>query len=164
MCIFVPSFNEVLEAYRDKIEHYGGTIDKMGLSPVAARVYVYLLFSDERGATFEEITLYFDVSKSAVSNALKMLTSVGMVDAKTYGGKRKRFFYINFESTFNEESMSGKFRLMSEMFTDVRSARGVDDAFGKQLTNIALLYKMLLVEIPIILERWKRTISQEEEV
>lgn len=148
-----------MEEHRSKIEHYGGVMEKMGLTPVAARVYVYLLFGAGPGATFDELVTYFKVSKSAVSNALKTLETTGMADSKTFGGQRKRYFFINFKNTFNEEFMAARFRIVSDMLEDIKSTRNIDDAFAKELEEASLLYRMLLVEIPIILERWKRTLE-----
>lgn len=148
-----------MEQFRDKVELYGVVMEKMGLAPVAARVYVYLLFAAEPGATFEDLVNYFKVSKSAVSNALKMLNSTGMVDTKTISGQRKRYFFVDFKNTFNETSMSEKFQIMSGMLDDIRTTRNIDDELANELDHASLLYDMLIVELPIILERWKRTIK-----
>lgn len=137
-------------------------MEKMGLAPVAARVYVYLLLCTEPGATFEDLVNYFKVSKSAVSNALKMLTSGDMCDSKTIGGQRKRYFFVNFENTFNEKNMTARFKIVSDMLEDIRAIRNIDDDFANELNNASLLYKMLLVEMPIIFERWKRTIEMDK--
>lgn len=160
---YVKKFNrKELEEFRDKIEHYGSTMEKMGLTPVSGRVYAYLLFSKEPGATFEDLTSYLGVSKSAVSNALKYLTSVKMADSKTIGGARKRYFFISFQSVLNEEFMTDKFRTFAEMLDSIYTLRNSSDLFGKEIHNAALLYKMLIVELPIIIDRWKRTIALNE--
>lgn len=151
-----------MEKYRDKIEQYGVVMERMGLTPVAARVYVYLLLCEEPGAAFEDLVSYFKVSKSAVSNALKMLTSADMAEAKTIGGQRKRYFFVNFQNTFNEKYMTDKIRIFSNMLEDIRTVRSIDDDFANELDNVALLYKMLLVEIPFTLERWRRTIEMKK--
>ncbi len=131
----------------------------MGLTPVAARIFTYLLLTGKEGAIFEDLVAYFKVSKSAVSNALKMLTASGMAGYRTVGGKRRRFFYVNMRSMFNETEMTARYQQFFTILDDVRKARGVQDEFDKELGEIAVLYRMLLVEFPIILERWKRTIE-----
>ncbi|WPP52826.1 GbsR/MarR family transcriptional regulator [Catalinimonas niigatensis] len=151
-----------MEQHRDHIEHYGRVMEGMGLTPVAARVYIYLLLSPQEGATFEDLVSYLKVSKSAVSNALKMLTSTSMAEYKTIGGQRKRYFFVNFESMFSEKNVTAKFKLISDMLEDVKSIRNIDDAFAKELDRTILLYKMMLVEFPIIFERWKKTIAWDE--
>jgi DNA-binding transcriptional regulator GbsR (MarR family) len=148
-----------LEQHRDQIEQYGSIMEKMGLTPVAARVYVYLLLSPEEGATFEDMVSYFKVSKSAISNALKMLTSTSMAEYKTVGGQRKRYFFVNFKSMFSEKNLTARFKVISDMLEEIKAVRNIDDGFAKELDRAALLYKMMLVEFPIIFERWKRTIE-----
>jgi DNA-binding transcriptional regulator GbsR (MarR family) len=152
-----------LEKHRQKIEEYGSTMEKMGLTPVAARVYIYLLFNPENGTTFDDLVSYFKVSKSAVSNALKMLNSTGMVEYKTIGGQRKRFFFVNFEGMFSKENLTERFAIVANMLEDIRKSRNLRDSFAEELKNASLFYKMLLVEFPIIFERWKRTIEMNKE-
>lgn len=151
-----------MEQHREKIEEHGSMMEKMGLPPVAARIFIYLLLSPDHGATFEDIVSYFKVSKSAVSNALKMLTTTKMAEYKTIGGKRKRYFYINFASMFNEEYMTSRFAIFSNMLDDIQKVRGVEDEFSVELNNVSKLYKMLLIEFPIIIERWKKIIEMDK--
>lgn len=134
----------------------------MGLAPVAARVFIYLLFSPDHKATFDDFVKYFEVSKSAVSNALKMLVATNMVEAKTTGGQRKRYFSTNFQRMLSEDAMASKFKIFYNMLDDIRISRGVEDDFASELENVSTLYKMLLVELPIIIDRWKRTIALEK--
>ncbi|WMJ73703.1 hypothetical protein RCC89_11085 [Cytophagaceae bacterium ABcell3] len=152
-----------MEQHREKIEHYGVIMEGMGLSPVAARVFVYLLLSPNQLVTFDDLVNYFNVSKSAISNAIKWLTTSQMIEAKTIGGQRKRYFSADFKVFYNEQQMSQKFSLMHTLLDDVRATRGLDDEFGKELDNISTLYKMLMVEIPIIIERWKRMTDFDKE-
>ncbi|MFC4873469.1 GbsR/MarR family transcriptional regulator [Negadavirga shengliensis] len=151
-----------MEKFRKKIEAYGVTMEKMGLSPVAARTYVYILYTRDPGATFEDLVRFFQVSKSAISNALKYLESVNMIDSKTIGGQRKRYFYASFDKMLNKEVMINRFKLMSDMLHDIKYDRQDDDVTAQQLENASLLYKMLIIELPIVLERWKRTIELDK--
>jgi len=152
-----------LEKYREKIEQHSTTMESMGLTPVAARVFIYLMLSEEHQATFEQMVNYFGVSKSAVSNALKMLESVKMVDAKTIGGQRKRYFSVNVKTMFSEDHISEKIKQFYTIMDDIRATRKVDDAFNEELKEVSDLYKMMLFEIPLILERWKRTIELKQQ-
>ncbi|MET3877202.1 hypothetical protein [Chitinophaga sp. OAE865] len=152
-----------MEKYREKIEQHSATMESMGLTPVAARIYIYLMLSEEHQATFEQMVDYFRVSKSAVSNALKMLESVKMVDAKTIGGQRKRYFSVNMKSMFSEEYLSTRIKQFYNILDDIRTIRKADDDFNGELEDISGLYKMMLFEIPLILERWKRTIALKQQ-
>src|SRR5690554_3694175 len=112
-----------MEHFRQHIEEHAKTMEELGVSPVPARVYVYLLFSEKPGATFEDLVSYFGVSKSAISNALKMLQSVEMIDFKTLGGKRKRYFYVDVEKTFNSSTMTSRYTKMMRLYEDIGKLR-----------------------------------------
>ncbi|NIJ56131.1 GbsR/MarR family transcriptional regulator [Dyadobacter arcticus] len=145
-----------MENHRSKIEDYGVVMEGMGLSPVAARVFVYLLFSQQDQATFEDMVSYFKVSKSAISNALKFLLAVNMIESKTVGGQRKRYFHINFKKMLDQQEMTSRFKNYCLMLDDIRASRGLEDEFAQELNNVSSLYKMMIVEFPIILERWRQ--------
>lgn len=138
-------------------------MERMGLTPVAARVFVYLLFSEEHQATFEQMVTYFRVSKSAVSNALKMLESVKMVGSRTVGGQRKRYFYVSLRSLFGEDYITARIKQFITLLDGIRVERNVKDDFSQELADVASLYKMMLFEIPLILERWRRTVEMNKE-
>jgi DNA-binding transcriptional regulator GbsR (MarR family) len=134
-------------------------MEAMGLTPVAARIFVYLLLSEQHQATFEQMVDYFGVSKSAVSNALKMLEAVKMVEARTLGGQRKRYFSVNIKNMFSEDHLSSKIKEFYTILDEVINTRQVNDDFNAELEDVSELYKMMLFEIPLILERWKRTVE-----
>lgn len=134
-------------------------MENLGLTPVAARVYVYLLLCEGHQATFEQIVEYFGVSKSAVSNAIKMLEATKMISAKTMGGQRKRYFSANVVSMFNEDTFTAKIKVFFHTLDEIRSIRQTDDELNQELEEVSMLYKMMLVEMPLIFERWKRTIA-----
>ncbi|MEX2592417.1 MAG: hypothetical protein WD426_06555 [Anditalea sp.] len=90
------------------------------------------------------------------------MTIDDLADSKSFGGQRTRYFFVNFKNTFNEGFMAAGFRVISDMLEDIKSTRSIDDAFAQELEEASLLYDMLLVEIPIILERWKRTIEMKQ--
>lgn len=149
-----------LESYREKIEQHAVTMEKLGTSPAASRVLIYLMFCES--GTFEDMVDYFKLSKSAVSNALKYLSSVGLVDFKTVGGKRKRYFYVDVYNWISEIYLSRRFKLFSELVDDISLVKKKEGNFRKDLDDISVFYKLLLVEMPIIIERWRNVINLEE--
>lgn len=154
--------NKSLEKHREKIEEYAIAMEQMGLTPVASRVYAYLLFSGGEGITFEELLDYFKVSKSAISNAIKLLDTSGMIISKTRGGQRKRFFYPDMKLFFSEELVSSRMNTFLKVVTDMQKERGKDDQFNTELKNIAILYKMMLDGLVVIIQKWKNTVQQEQ--
>ena len=143
-----------MEEYRELIERHSSYLEKVGMSPVASRVFIYLMFHFEEGATFDDILNYFNVSKSAVSNAINALLNKEIIDYKTSEGKRKRTFFIDFKKTFLELSTGAKMKQVVDMIDDVIATRKANSLYNDDLDNIALLYKMLVEELPLIVDRW----------
>lgn len=150
---------ENMEQYRAEIEDFSAGLEQQGFSPVVARVYLYLLFVGDEGAEFEDLTQFFSVSKSAVSNALKHLSEKNIVHFKTYGGQRKRRFYIDLDTIQREATSSLKLEAISAFFYALADKRNKDDEYTQKLKNLALLIKMFCAEIPLIVQRWKNIID-----
>jgi DNA-binding transcriptional regulator GbsR (MarR family) len=148
-----------MEQHRNKIEEFGSIMEKMGYTPVAARVFVYLMLCKEEDSTFEALVDYFRVSKSAVSNALKMLEATQAIASKTVGGSRKRYFKVSFDLWVNKDSLTEKFKIISDMFDEVYQLRNSDDETSLKIKHISLFYKMMIFEFPIISERWKKIVE-----
>lgn len=131
-------------------------MENMGLSPVSARVYIYLLLNPQHEATFEEFTAYFKVSKSAVSNALKFLMTVDMVSAKTKGGQRKRYFSADFSKITTLDTAIVRYRQLSDMLEDIQALNRKKDTFSKELQRLNLFLKFMIEEYPKMIERWEK--------
>lgn len=87
-----------MEDKKQAVEDLGVRMEKMGRTPMVARVFSFLLISDPPERTFEEIIEFLGASKSAVSNALKSLQHEGTVKYTTKSGDRKRYFSIDLEN------------------------------------------------------------------
>ncbi len=53
-----------MEKYRKKIEKHSAVLERIGFSPVASRLYLFLLFAKQNEATFEEFIEYFGITKA----------------------------------------------------------------------------------------------------
>jgi len=78
-----------------KVEELGVMLERLGRTPVSARVFAYLLVNDPPERTFDDIVTFLNVSKSSVSVALKTLQAEDNVVYKTYSGDRKKYFMIS---------------------------------------------------------------------
>jgi DNA-binding transcriptional regulator GbsR (MarR family) len=91
------------EQQRDLIERIGVLHDQSGLRPAEGRILGLLIAASEPELTFDEIRASLDLSKSATSNALNRLQTIGTVEYRTHPGDRKRYFkksYVNWERAF----------------------------------------------------------------
>jgi len=148
-----------VEKLRQKIEETASVWEQIGLTPVAARVYAYLLYAPHYATTFEDLTDYFNVSKSAISNAIKYLTLAGMVASKTKDGQRKRFFGADVDYLINIDTITKKHKLFIATFQQVLKNRKSNDALNKDLENLITYFEMAINEYPGFIDRWKKRIK-----
>lgn len=66
--------------------------ERMGVSPLAARIYILLTLSPANGLTFESIREELGSSKSSTSINLNVLIQLKYVEYNTKPGDRKRYF------------------------------------------------------------------------
>ena len=148
-----------MEKLRLKIEETATVWEQIGLTPVAARVYSYLLYAPHYSTTFEDLSDYFNVSKSAISNAIKYLTLAGMAASKTKGGQRKRFFGAELDYLINIDNITKKHKLFIATFQQVLKNRKNSDALKKDLEDIIIYFEMAMSEYPGFIDRWKKRIK-----
>lgn len=148
-----------MEQFRDKIEEYGNHYEKQGFSPVASRVMIYMFLHPDGESTFEEMVQYFKVSKSAVSNAIKVLTAMQIVQEKTKSGARKRYFKVTPDRVFNPEAVIKSYRENRLIFEDIRKLRKKKDDISDELHKVTTFIKILETEYPKLyddmLKKWK---------
>lgn len=153
------SFAPVMEKFREKIEKFGYLFEKHGMTPVASRIVFYLFLHPDGEATFEELVQYFRVSKSAVSNALKMLQLMEMIAVKTKSGVRKRYFTARLDYYFAPETVLKSYREMRLVLEELVALRRKDSVSDK-LENIAGLIGMLEQEYPQLYTKWNERSGQ----
>lgn len=147
-----------MEKYRTKIERHSAVLEKSGFSPVASRIYIFLLFAPDSEATFDQLVQYFTVSKSAISNGLKFLTNVNLVMSITKSGKRKRYFKVDLQGNTGSEQAIARLNRMKVMCLDIYKSKGTKDK-NNDLYKLIRYYDMMLVEYPAILEKWRRLVK-----
>jgi len=148
-----------VEKLRQKIEEAASVWEQIGLTPVAARVYAYLLYAAHYSTTFEDLADYFNVSKSAISNAIKYLTLAGMVASKTKDGQRKRFFGADLNYLINTDNITKRNKLFIATFQQILKDRKSNDALKKDLEDIIIYFEMAISEYPGFIDRWKKRIK-----
>ncbi|MCM4166533.1 hypothetical protein KCTC52924_03469 [Arenibacter antarcticus] len=85
----------ITEVKKQLIEEIGlGIGDRMGVSPLAARIYALLTLSSYDGLTFEQVREALGSSKSSTSINLNVLTQLKFVEYYTRPGDRKRYFKV----------------------------------------------------------------------
>ncbi len=83
------------------VEIAGRIYDKKGFQPVAGRIIGILTVMDKEMYTFDELVEELKVSKSSVSNALKVLELSDAIEYITLTGDRKRYFRLRKRDKFS---------------------------------------------------------------
>ena len=141
-----------MEQFREKIEEHGHYYERQGFSPVASRVMIYLFLHPDGEATFEEVVQYFGVSKSAVSNALKILLAMDIVTEKTKSGARKRYFKVTLDRFFTPAAVVKGYKECRLIFEDILKLRKKKDAMSEELQLMTDFIKLLEKEYPRMYE------------
>ncbi len=85
---------ERIQRQKELVETAGRYYDKKGLQPIAGRIIGLLTIMDKERFTFDEIVEELNVSKSSVSNALRILEMANSIEYITLPGDRKRYFQL----------------------------------------------------------------------
>lgn len=151
-----------MERYREGIERLSTSFsEKDGMPPVCGRIINYLFLKPDAEATFEELTTYFQVSKSAVSNALKMLEQRGVIVSKTRYGQRKRYFSINMNIDDILNVISEKHIQMKGYVNEIIEMRSSDTEVDKGLRSILKLINLIHEKYPQIIAEFRNQLNSE---
>lgn len=150
---------------QDLIERIGVLHDHMGLRPAEGRILGLLIVASEAELTFDEIRESLDLSKSATSNALNRLQTIGTVEYRTHPGDRKRYFrksYENWERAFVERGV--KYLEIRHMLAEALEYRNpeVDETRDSLETMIEFL-EMLEGSMLDGYDRWKKSRSNRSD-
>lgn len=146
-----------MEQYREDIEHLSSAFsEKDGLPPVCGRIVNYLFLKPDCEATFDELTEYFDVSKSAVSNGLKILENNGVVHSRTKNGQRKRYFYITANVEDIIQNVNEKLTKSEAFLSEVIATRKSDNEMDKKLCEMKRFVEQIIKRLPVFLQKFKQ--------
>ena len=143
---------------RDLIERIGVLHDQTGFRPAEGRILGLLIVTSEPELTFDEIREALDLSKSATSNALHKLQTIGTVVYRTHPGGRKRYFrksYENRERAFVERGV--KYLEIRHLLVEALEYRdkAVDETRESLETMVDFL-EMLEESMLDAYDRWKK--------
>jgi len=147
------------EHQKELIERLGVIHEGSGFPPAASRVASLLLISPNTELTFDEIRESLNLSKSACSNAINLLLSLGKIEYITKPGDRKRYFMIKVISWQKEiKSTFKKVSDTSVIFEEVLAQRpGNTTEFNQSMRDLISFLNYLKVELPLLYAKWENT-------
>lgn len=155
----MTSFKLDKDLFMDMASYYGQLFN---LTPLAAKVYVYLMFDFCReGITFNELTEIFKVSKSSMSTSLHNLVQNKHVEFVTSIDSRKRLFRTNPHYTFirfNEvlENLQKEKDLMSRFLDFKRKSACKEKNVTETLTDYVSILDQHIKTLNTTLNKLKK--------
>jgi DNA-binding transcriptional regulator GbsR (MarR family) len=126
-----------------------------GMQRMTARVLAALLFTEQPTMTMGELADRLQASSGAISGALKMLTSVGIVERVPAPGSRRDHYRLR------DNAWAVQYTNQNEVTAAVIKAAEAGIATTERgslarerLMQMRDFYNFLLDEIPALLDRW----------
>ena len=141
-----------------QVERIGVSFEKVGISPVGARIIGLLMVAEPPYLSFDDLVEATQASKSSVSTALKFLQTEGLVDYITFSGDRKRYFQL-YSSTWVEimkdrvTAFTSLRKVISETL-ELRSSQYPE--FNHTLAEVVELYQALEKKMMKAIEDWDK--------
>jgi DNA-binding MarR family transcriptional regulator len=142
---------------RDPAEELALVLTDHGLQRMTARVLAALLFTEQPSMTSGELAERLQASSGAISGAIKMLSSVGLVERVPAPGSRRDHYRLRDDAwaiLFTNQNV-----VISAMQAAAEAgiaATGSDSPARQRLTRMRDFYAFMLEEIPALLERWRQ--------
>jgi len=150
---------KTITSVEQQVEKMGIFFEKLGYTPMAGRVFAFLLLGEPPYKNFYEIQTFLQASKSSISNALKGLMTSRIVDYITFSGDRKRYFKVNTQNwmaILKEQTQKGT--EMNQMLQEVLDSR--EDSkhldFNTALQFVFDLQAFLNRKMLQAVEEWER--------
>jgi DNA-binding transcriptional regulator GbsR (MarR family) len=126
-----------------------------GLQRMTARVLAALLFTEQPTMTMGELADRLLASSGAISGALKMLTSVGIVERVPAPGSRRDHYRLRDNAWAVQYTNQNEVTAAVIKAAEAGIATTEADSLARQrLIQMRDFYTFLLEEIPALLDRW----------
>jgi DNA-binding transcriptional regulator GbsR (MarR family) len=126
-----------------------------GMQRMTARVLATLLFTEQPTMTAGELGERLKASSGAISGAVKMLTSVGLVERVPAPASRRDHYRLRDNAWAIQYTSQNEVTLAVIKAAEAGIAATEDGSLArKRLTQMRDFYNFLFDEIPALLDRW----------
>ena len=142
-------------APQDVAEELALVLSSHGLQRMTARVLSALLFTEQPTMTAGELAERLQASSGAISGAIKMLTSVGMVERVPAPASRRDHYRLRDNAWAVQYTNQNEVTAALMKAAEAGIAATDDGSLARQrLTQMRDFYAFLMSEIPALLDRW----------
>jgi len=138
------------------VESFASALVDAGMPQMPALVFVALLASDEGGLTAEELATQLQVSRAAVSGAVKYTGQVGLTTRERQPGTRRHRYVLESPSWY--ELVARRERVLERWIATARDgvdALGPTTPAGQRLGESLAFFEFLRDELSSVLVRWQ---------
>ncbi|MGN9913445.1 GbsR/MarR family transcriptional regulator [Phytohabitans sp. LJ34] len=140
----------------DAAERMALTLTQGGLQKATARVLAAFLFADTASLTAPQIAEQLTISSGSVSGAIKMLSTVGLIERVPAPGSRREHYRLRDGAWATLMStQNGMVQAMFEAADRGIQAAGPDSPAAHRLTEMRDFYAFMFRELPALIDRWK---------
>ncbi|MBA3875421.1 MAG: MarR family transcriptional regulator [Anaerolinea sp.] len=140
------------------VEEMGRYLGSMGMTPMAGRMWGWLLICNEPEQTAADMAEALQASRGAISGTARILASAGMIRRATRRGDRREYF------SAPPEALESLMRNGSRIYTDLRliTERGLAAISDRppeareRLEEMRDLLAFVAGEMPALIERFLR--------
>lgn len=144
------------------VESFASALVDAGMPQMPALVFVALLASDGGGLTADELAEQLQVSRAAISGAVKYLSQFGLTRRERQVGTRRHRYVLQDPTWY--ETVAHRERVLDRWIATTREgvdALGPSTPAGRRLAESLAFFEFLSEELHQVLERWqKRRASQ----
>ncbi|RFU41675.1 MarR family transcriptional regulator [Actinomadura logoneensis] len=126
------------------------------MQKATARVLAALLFADVDAVTAPDLAEWLGISSGSVSGAIKMLSTVGLIERVPAPGSRREHYRIR--PGCWATLMTGQNATLQAMLQAAEegiAATGPDTPAAVRLEEMRDFYGFMLQELPALVERWQ---------
>ncbi|MEW2357593.1 MarR family transcriptional regulator [Spirillospora sp. NPDC029432] len=137
-------------------EHLALVLAQGGLQKATARVLSAFMFADEDSVTAPELAERLGISSGSVSGAIKMLSTVGLIERAPAPGSRREHYRVRDGAWATlMSSQNGMVQAMFEAADRGIDAAGPGTPATRRLEEMRDFYGFMFREMPALIERWR---------
>jgi DNA-binding transcriptional regulator GbsR (MarR family) len=142
---------------REYAEQAALTLERLGMSRPSGRLLGWLLICDPSAQTMGDLVTALGMSKGAVSTAIRVLVTVGLVERRAVPGARADVYEMRPDAFLRASQMGEQMALWQDLMQ-----RGLDIVGDQDSPRAARLrttrdfYAFLGDQLPGLLERYQR--------
>jgi DNA-binding transcriptional regulator GbsR (MarR family) len=144
------------------IERFAAVLVAAGFPPMAARVFVALVISEDGRLSAAELAERLRISAAAVSGAVRYLIQVGLVHKERVPGSRRDYYRT--PGNLWDDLLRMRDQVMSRWAALVREGIdlvGPDTAAGARMAEQAAFLEFASREMADLLTRWEKYQAEE---